>query len=299
MGTQPVDRRLASRDRHADREPARGDNARGSEGRSGGAGGGEARGGGGRGSEGQSSGARGREGWGNKGQSGLGRWLRENGLTLTLLVFFAASLVAQALTGHRVLNAELAEHGRQGLSLGAYLRSGHFIEAVFENWESEFLQMAAFVLFTVWLRQKGSPESKPLDEKEGEEKEGEEKEGGGGEKDEERSPEAPWPVRRGGLIKAVYSHSLSVALGLLFVGSFALHAAGGMHAHNQAQLLHGEPPIGFFEYVVTSQFWFESFQNWQSEFFSVAVLVVLTIFLRERGSAQSKEVTAPHHETGS
>ncbi|HEU4407587.1 MAG TPA: DUF6766 family protein [Polyangiaceae bacterium] len=216
------------------------------------------------------------------------RWLRENGLTIALLAFFFASLVGQGLAGYRLLNEELAEHGQAALSFGAYLISGHFIESVFENWESEFLQMAAFVLFTVWLRQKGSPESNPLEEKAG-------AEGGGA---EERSAEAPWPVRRGGLVKAVYSHSLTIALTLLFLGSFALHAAGGVREHNREQALHGGGAASFFEYLGTSKFWFQSFQNWQSEFFSVAVLVVLTVFLREKGSAQSKEVAAPHRETG-
>ncbi len=216
----------------------------------------------------------------------LRRRLRENGLTLALLGFFAASLVGQGLTGHRALNEELAAHGRAALSLGAYLTSGHFIEAVFENWESEFLQMAAFVLFTVWLKQKGSTESNPLGE------------GAGGEEPDERAADAPWPVRRGGLVKAVYSHSLSIALGLLFVGSFALHAFGGMREYNRGQALHGQPLVTFFEFFGTSQLWFQSFQNWQSEFFSVAALVALSIFLREKGSAQSKAVAAPHHETG-
>jgi hypothetical protein len=221
---------------------------------------------------------------------GASSWPRENGLTIALLAFFFASLVGQGVTGYRVFNEELAEHGKAGLSFGAYLLSGHFVEAVFENWESEFLQMAAFVLFTVWLRQKGSPESNLLEEKEGEE--------GGGKGAGTYPPDAPWPVRRGGLVKAVYAHSLTIALALLFLGSFVLHAAGGMREHNRQQLLHARPLVSFFEYMGTSQFWFESFQNWQSEFFSVAVLVVLTVVLREKGSAQSKEVAAPHHQTG-
>jgi prepilin signal peptidase PulO-like enzyme (type II secretory pathway) len=223
---------------------------------------------------------------------GLARRLREHGLTIALLALFVASLAGQSVTGHRVLNDELAEHGRASISFAAYLTSGHFIEAVFENWESEFMQMGAFVLLTVWLRQKGSPESKPLDEKEGEdEHEGGGPAGGG-------SARVPWPVRRGGLAAAAYSHSLSVALGLLFVASFALHATGGARAHDRQRALHGEPATSVVEYLGTSQFWFESFQNWQSEFVSVAALVVLSIVLRERGSAQSKRVAAPHGETG-
>lgn len=223
--------------------------------------------------------ARGRE------ERGLKRWVRQNGLTLALLGFFAASLFGQMVTGQRLLNNDLADHGQAPISFVGYLQSGHFIEAVFENWESEFLQMAAFVLFTVWLKQKGSPESNPL-------------EGDDGESADERAPDAPWPVRRGGLVKAVYSHSLSIGLGLLFIGSFFVHALGGAREHNREQALHGKELVSFGEFLTTSEFWFESFQNWQSEFLAIASMVWLAVYLRQRYSPESKPVHAPHSETG-
>ncbi len=150
----------------------------------------------------------------------------------------------------------------------AYLGSAHFVEAVFENWESEFLQMAAFVLLTIALKQKGSSESKPLEEK-----------------SERPKPKpaktSPWPVRRGGWIRKLYENSLTIALAFLFVLSFGLHALGGAGQENRERARHGERAVGRLEYVGTAQFWFESFQNWQSEFLAVGVLIVLSIFLRE------------------
>ena len=160
---------------------------------------------------------------------------------------------------------------------------------MFENWESEFLQMGAYVILTAILRQKGSPESNPLA--------GEEP------SDPERPPSRrrkaiPWPVRRGGWILKLYENSLSLALFFLFVVSFGLHALGGQLAYNQQQAEHGGHPVTLVGYLCTSQFWFESFQNWQSEFLSVAALVVFSIFLRQKGSPESKPVDHPHHETG-
>ena len=215
-------------------------------------------------------------------------WLRNNGLSIAMFLLFAVSLVGQVLAGHRVHNDDQVEHGQPTVQLGGYLRSGHFVESVFENWESEFLQMAAFVLLTAYLYQKGSPESRKLE----------------GEPDLDKHPtkskkkNSPWPVHRGRLALTLYSHSLSIALCLLFAVSFLLHAAGGVREYNQEQLEHGSEPIGMSSYMATSRFWFESFQNWQSEFLSVGVLIVLSVFLRERHSPESKPVSDPHHETG-
>lgn len=217
------------------------------------------------------------------------KWLRNNGLSIAMFSLFAISLVGQVFAGQRVHNAEQRTHGQPSVEMSEYLRSGHFVEAVFENWESEFLQMAAFVFLTAYLYQKGSPESRHL--------EGEPKL----DKHPTRSKkkDAPWPVHRGGLVLRFYSHSLALALFLLFVVSFLLHAASGAREYTQEQFEHGTGgPIGMVGYMGTSRFWFESFQNWQSEFLSVGALIVLSIFLRERGSPESKPVAAPHSQTG-
>jgi len=200
---------------------------------------------------------------------------------------FLFALGGQIIAGFAEYNQEQADHGGKPTSIGGYLATGHFGEAVFENWESEFLQMGLFVLFTVWFRQKGSPESKPLD----------------GDEDVDRAPDpnrkgAPWPVRAGGLVAGIYRHSLSLALLGLFAISFALHVVTGAAADSEEQVAHGGSAVSPVEYLTTSRLWFESFQNWQSEFLSLAAMVVGTIYLRQRGSAESKPVHAPHAETG-
>jgi hypothetical protein len=214
---------------------------------------------------------------------------RENGLSIVVFGLFLAFLAAQSVAGHRVEVAESREHGNPPPSYGEYVTSGGFAEATFENWESEFLQMAAYVLLTVALRQKGSAESKKL---EGREKVDTDPRRVG---DKEN---APWPVRRGGFVLTLYEHSLGIAFALLFLLSFVAHALGGAADYSQEQLLHGGAPVTTLEYIGTSRFWFESFQNWQSEFLAVGSIVVLSIFLRQRGSPESKPVAAPHSETG-
>jgi Domain of unknown function (DUF6766) len=149
--------------------------------------------------------------------------------------------------------------------------------------------MAAYVLFTVFLRQKGSPESKPL---EGQEAVDEDP------RDWPAGPQAPWPVRHGGVWLTVYAHSLTIALFLLFLASVVLHAVGGVRVYNADQLAHGQAPASLVGYLGSSTFWFESLQNWQSEFLSLVVMIVLSVFLRQRGSPESKPVHHPHGETG-
>jgi hypothetical protein len=182
--------------------------------------------------------------------------------------------------------AERREHGERSVAFAEYVTSGHFWESTAENWESEFLQMAAFVLLTVFLRQKGSPESKPLE--------------GDPELDQAPGPRpgAPWPVRRGGVVLRVYENSLLIALFGLFLFSFALHAVAGARAFSEEQVRHGAAAVGTLAYLATSRFWLESFQNWQSEFLSVGVLVLLGVWLRQRGSPESKPVHARHADTG-
>jgi hypothetical protein len=216
-------------------------------------------------------------------------FLTKNGLSVAMLLLFLGSIAGQAVSGFRVANEEARAHHAPPPGFGEYLRSGDFIETVFENWESEFLQMAIFVWLTKYLRQKGSSESKGFEGPEDVDEDPRRK---------RREPDAPWPVRKGGVILAVYQRSLSISLMLLFGASFVLHGMGGASKHNQDQLRHGGETISALAYVGTAQFWFESFQNWQSEFLSVAVLVLLSIVLRERGSPQSKPVTASHGQTG-
>jgi hypothetical protein len=219
----------------------------------------------------------------------FGRFLHRNSLGVVLLALFAAILAGQAVVGFVANNQELRTHDQPPLGFGEYLTSGHFTEAVFENWESEFLQMGALVVLTIFLRQSGSPESKALKEKQPEDKDP---------RVDRRRPDAPWPVRRGGLALAIYQHSLTIALLALFVMSFVFHALGGTAEYNSEARQHGEPTVSVAEFVGTSEFWFQSLQNWQSEFLAAGALVVLAVVLRQRGSPESKPVDAPHRETG-
>jgi len=210
-------------------------------------------------------------------------WKR-NGLSLVLTGLFLVFLAGQVLTGWSVDNEARMEAGQAPLALPAYLHSGHLISATFENWESEFLQMGMYVLLTVWLRQLGSAESRPLDPAQEEEK-------------IEPGP-TPWPVRAGGAVRWLYAHSLTLAFLLLFLGSFTLHAWGSWMHENEERTSEGEPPVTLVGHMTGPQFWFESFQNWQSEFVAVLSIVVLSIWLRQDKSPESKPVAAPHHQTG-
>lgn len=216
--------------------------------------------------------------------------LRNNGLSIVLLSMFLLSLGGQYVMGWHEHNEDQQLHNRPGVGFVEYASTGHFLEATFENWESEFLQMAAFVYLTVFLYQKGSAESKDPDKKE--------------RVDEIKASSAkdsdmPGPVRKGGLALALYSHSLSLTFSALFLFSFIMHGVGGLHLHNGERLEHGLPADSLGDYMTSTTFWFESLQNWQSEFLSIAAMVILTIFLREKGSPESKPVDTPHWETGS
>ncbi|GAA2710902.1 DUF6766 family protein [Micromonospora olivasterospora] len=216
------------------------------------------------------------------------RWLREHALSVATLSAFTIFWLLQSVFGWQVHNEELAQYGQHALSYLGYLHSGHFVEATFENWESEFLQMGGYVLLTAYLVQKGSSESKPV---------------GQGDRPEDRAEnataESPRPVHVGGLALRVYRNSLSVALLMIFAGSFLGHLFGGVAAYNEEQMLQsGAPPISAWQFLGTSDFWFQSMQNWQSEFLAVAALILLSIVLRQHGSPESKPVTASHATTG-
>jgi hypothetical protein len=220
---------------------------------------------------------------------GMRSWFRDRGLTLVLMAMFALLLVGQLATGLAEYNAEQQEHGQAAVSLNRYLGTGHPWEALFENWESEFLQMAVFVLLTTVLIQKGSPESRRPGVKELVDADP---------RDFQDAPESPWPVRRGGWVLRLYQHSLGLAFILLFLFSWAGHALGGFSEYAADQALHHQPETTLIDYVTSARFWFESFQNWQSEFLAIASMVWLAVYLRQRGSPESKPVHAPHTETG-
>jgi hypothetical protein len=214
---------------------------------------------------------------------------RANGLTIVLLLLFLLSFAGHSLAGHSRFNQDQLEHNRSPIRYSQYLGSGAFIESVFENWESEFLQMALYVWLTSFLFQRGSAESKDPDKKE---------EADENPRNHRNDPNAPAPVRAGGVILKLYERSLSLSLMLLFFVSFVLHLTGSTRETCREQTFRGQPCPTMSEQLYSATFWFESLQNWQSEFLSIAVLVVFSIFLRQRGSPESKPVHAAHSETG-
>lgn len=215
-------------------------------------------------------------------------FLKNNALSLAFLFLFLVSLAGQIYFGFEEYNKDLIEEGGTPVYLTQYFASGHFLQSTFENWESEFLQMALFIVLTIFLQQKGSSESKDFE----------------AEEEVDRTPDpnkedAPWPVRAGGWITWIYKYSLTIAFVLLFVCSFLLHFYGSLKDENLQLALKGQSPETASDYIMDSRFWFESFQNWQSEFLSVFTIIVLSIFLRQHGSPQSKPTDAPDYETGS
>jgi len=211
-------------------------------------------------------------------------FLYRNSLSLSMFVLMVIFLLGQFFTGLHEKNEELMEKGKPELTSREYLTSGHFIQSTFENWESEFLQMSLYVLLTVFLRQKGSAESKSMDKKE----------------EVDREPKAkadsPWPVKKGGFWLKLYSNSLTIVLALLFVFSFIMHFYGSLKNYNEELLEKHEPLIPASEFILHPRFWFESFQNWQSEFLAIASIVLLSIWFRQKGSPESKPVDASYAE---
>lgn len=215
-------------------------------------------------------------------------FFRNNSLSIVFFLLFLFTIVAQAISGMIVYNQDMIDQGGRTVNFPQYLMTGHFIEATFENWESEFLQMALFVTLTMFLYQKGSSESKDPEKKEEE-------------VDREPNPRrknVPWPVKKGGWALAFYKHSLCYTLFFIFLISFVVHWYGSLKHFNEEQALKGQAGETALQYLKHPRLWFESFENWQSEFLSVFAIVVLSIFLRQQHSSQSKPVDAPHAETG-
>jgi hypothetical protein len=219
------------------------------------------------------------------------RFVRGNSLSLFFGALLLLTLVAQSLVGHSLYNEQAIQHSGETISYLRYLASSDFGEAVMENWESEFLQFTLYILATVWLVQKGSPESKKPGE-------------AGRGTDEEQllgkhaRPESPRWAKVGGLRTAIYSNSLLLVMGLLFVGSWFGHSFTGWSEFNQQQEEHGDAAVSWTGYLGKPDFWEQSFQNWQSEFLAIGAMVVFSIYLRQRGSGESKPVGSPHSVTG-
>lgn len=216
-------------------------------------------------------------------KTGLARLWQNNSLTIVTVALFLIFLVGQSVAGHRNYNDEQQEHGQPEITYTEYLTNPEFVEATFENWESEFLQMGMFVLLTIFLFQKGSAESK---------------EPGTSLPESRVTLSSPKILRRGDVLSTIYQYSLTIAMFALFIMSLFLHAAGGSGTACEEAMGHGTECYSTLGYMATSQFWFESFQNWQSEFLAVASLVFLSIFLRQKGSPESKSVGEPHSKTG-
>jgi hypothetical protein len=222
---------------------------------------------------------------------GLRAFVRDNALSLVFGLLFLVVLVFQAVAGHNEFNDEQRQHGSEQISLWRYSTSARFASAVLENWQSEYLQFTLFILLTVWLLQRGSPESKAMGK-------------GGRESDEEQKvvdhadPDSPKWAQVGGLRTFVYSNSLVIVMGLIWVGSWLAQSVSGWTDYNAERLGHHLDSIGYGKYLTTAEFWERSLQNWQSELLAVGSMAIFAVYLRQRGSPESKPVGAPHHATG-
>jgi hypothetical protein len=217
--------------------------------------------------------------------------LRNHGLSLFFLALFAAALVGQAIAGTAEFNNEAIAHGSETKSVWSYVVSPDFGQAVMENWQSEYLQFTLFIFATVWFVQKGSPESKKLDEV-GTESDKDQKIG---QYATERSPR--W-ARAQGVKLWLYSNSLLLVMGAIWLGSWFAHSLTGWRGYNEEALDHDETTLGWVQYLGSADFWETTLQNWQSEFLAVGSMAVLAIYLRQRGSPESKPVGAAHEATG-
>ncbi len=219
------------------------------------------------------------------------RFVREQSLSLFFGTIFLAALVGQAIAGHQDYNNEQLAHDGETISLGRYVVSSAFGQAMLENWQSEYLQFMLFMLATVWFLQRGSPESKELD-KAGLESDSDQLVG------QHAKPDSPRWARAGGWRTAIYSNSLLIAMTLIFLGSWFGQSVTGWSDYNAEQIDHDEPRLSWLQFIGSAHFWESTFQNWQSEFLAVGSFVVLTIYLRQRGSPDSKPVGAAHDATG-
>jgi hypothetical protein len=219
------------------------------------------------------------------------RFLKDNGLSIAFGLIFLASLAGQAISGHGSVNHDAALHSGDPISFWHYVTSAIFWTDVMENWQSEYLQFTLYILATVWLLQRGSNESKEMDK-------------AGGESDEDQllgehaKPNSPSWAKLGGWRTAVFSNSLVIVMGSIWLLSWLAQSITGRINYNETQLDHHASPVSWLTYVTTSDFWNRTLQNWQSEFLAVGSMAILSVYLRQRGSPESKPVGAPHSATG-
>ena len=217
--------------------------------------------------------------------------VKHNALSLFFLALFLVALVLQAVAGHADFNEDQLRHDNPTMSLGRYVVSSEFGTAVLENWQSEYLQFTLFILATVWLLQRGSPESKELDK-------------AGRESDEDqrvgrhaRASSPRW-ARVGGIRRTVYQNSLLIVMAAIWLGSWFAQSVTGVNEYNAERLDHHQLAVSWLDYLTRPDFWEKTLQNWQSEFLAVGSMAILAVYLRQRGSPESKPVGAPHDSTG-
>jgi hypothetical protein len=219
------------------------------------------------------------------------RFFRDNSMSIVFLLLFLAALVGQAIAGHADFNDVARSHGDPTMSLGRYVLSSDFGAAVMENWQSEYLQFTLFILLTVWLLQRGSPESKELD-KAGRESDQSQKVG------PHAKQNSPRWAKVAGVRRTLYENSLVLVMGTFWLGTWLAQSLAGTAAYNADQLGHQQDPVSWSDYITTAHFWESTLENWQSEFLAVGSMAILAVYLRQRGSPESKPVGAPHGATG-
>ncbi|MEU4833232.1 DUF6766 family protein [Streptosporangium sp. NPDC023615] len=219
------------------------------------------------------------------------RFVRDNALSLFFLAAFLLALIGQSFAGNAAVNDDRLAEGSAPLSWTEYVTSSDFAVDVAENWQSEYLQFLLFILATIWLVQRGSPESKKPGQ-EGTESDAEQGTG------RHATADSPAWAGAGGLRQALYGRSLGLVMGTIFVLSWLAQSVAGTAAYNTRRLARLEDPVSWGEYALSADFWDRTLQNWQSEFLAVLSMVVLSVYLRQRGSPESKPVGAPHRATG-
>jgi hypothetical protein len=218
-------------------------------------------------------------------------FLRHNSLSIVFLLMFLGALFGQAIAGHADFNEDQDRHGDPRITLGRYVVSSDFATAVTENWQSEYLQFTLYVFLTVWLIQRGSPESKEPGK-------------AGGESDEEQmvgeyaNEDSPRWAKVAGVRRVLYENSLVIVMGVIWLGSWFAQSITGVVEYNAERLDHHEDAVSWASYLTQPDFWEKTLQNWQSEFLAVGSMAILAVYLRQRGSPESKPVGAAHHSTG-